>query len=558
MMDKSKRFELKDRYIIYFSMFIMGGCGLTYEYTLSKMSSYMLGNTTQQWAIIIGVMMFFMGVGSDIQKYLKDEGIFDKFIFFEVLLGLLGGIGPIAMLYTYGKANTYFVLVQYFLIGSIGLLIGLEIPLLTRINEKYTHELRFNIGAILKMDYIGSLCGALLWVFILPKFFTIVQTAIVLGLLTVSTAVAALVYFRHYVINARKMAVCSGMVLLGLTFSLYHANSWTTHAEQYLFRDRVVLSKTTRFQHIVVTESPNGNISCFLNGHLQFNSSTEHFYHENLVHPAMTVVRRRDTVLVLGGGDGLAVREILKYPDVRSITLVDIDPEMTELAQKSRYFTELNENSLLDSRLKHIPNKLGTTGISEKVIMENQKRFNVSSEGQLATVEIVNIDAAKFVEQIPGRYDVIVIDFPDPNSQELARLYSNGFYRRVKERLHDYGIMVQQSTSPIHAKEAFLCIGRTMKDAGFTAIPYHDNVPSFGEWGWWICAKRSAYTEKELRHQLKNIDAMRVDTRYLTADLVRASMIFGKNQLYSDKSDITTLTRTTVHDYYLQGWLEDY
>ena len=200
----SKRSELKDRFIIYLSMFIMGGCGLAYEYTLSKMSSYMLGNTAQQWAIIIGVMMFFMGVGSDIQKYLNDEGIFDKFIFFEILLGLLGGIGPIAMLYVYGKANPYFVFVQYFFIGGIGLLIGLEIPLLTRINEKYTRELRFNIGGILKMDYIGSLCGALLWVFILPKFFTIVETAIVLGLVTVSTAVVALVYFRQYVVNFGK------------------------------------------------------------------------------------------------------------------------------------------------------------------------------------------------------------------------------------------------------------------------------------------------------------------------------------------------------------------
>ena len=536
----------------------MGGCGLAYEYTLSKMSSYMLGNTAQQWAIIIGVMMFFMGVGSDIQKYLKDEGIFDKFIFFEILLGLLGGMGPLAMLYTYGKANTYFVIVQYFFIGGIGLLIGLEIPLLTRINEKYTRELRFNIGGILKMDYIGSLCGALLWVFFLPKFFTIVETAIVLGLLTVSTAIIALLYFRRYVVNFGKIAIYSIIVMGGLVFSLANAVRWTTHSEQYLFRDKIVLSKTTRFQHIVVTQSNKGNISCYLNGHLQFNSRSEHIYHENLVHPAMMLANCRETVLVLGGGDGLAVREILKYPEVKSITLVDIDPEMTALAKENRYFTTINENSLSDSRVRYIPNKSESSGRVQDIIIDSKKPRNILSEGKVATVEVINIDAAKFVEQCPGRYDVIIIDFPDPNSQELARLYSNGFYHHIEHRLQDYGIMVQQSTSPVHAKEAFLCIGRTIKDAGLIAIPYHDNVPSFGEWGWWICAKRGTSTENELKQRLECIEAIAVDTRYITADLIRASMIFGKDQLYSDNSNVTTLTRTFVHDYYLQGWLEDY
>ena len=346
--------------------------------------------------------------------------------------------------------------------------------------------------------------------------------------------------------------------MAGLAYLLYNADKWTTHSEQRLFRDKIVLSKTTRFQHIVVTESSSGNVSCYLNGHLQFNSTSEHIYHENLVHPAMTLARHRETVLVLGGGDGLAVREILKYPEVKSITLVDIDPEMTTLAKENRYFTRLNENSLSESRIRYIPNKLDVSGRTEDVIIENQKPRDILPGGTVASVEIINIDAAKFVEQIPGHYDVIIIDFPDPNSQELARLYSKGFYHHVKHHLRDHGIMVQQSTSPVHAKEAFLCIGRTMKEAGLSAIPYHDNVPSFGEWGWWICTKRNTYTENELRQRLEGIEAMTVDTRYITADLIRASMIFGKNQLFSDNSDVTTLTRTFVHDYYLQGWLDDY
>ena len=348
-------YRRKERLIIALSVFVLGGCGLAYEYTLSKISSDLLGNSARQWAIIIGVMMFFMGIGADLQKYLTKK-LFDKFIIFEVILGILGGFAPICILYAYGALHSYFVLIQYLFISAIGLLIGLEIPLLIRINESYVQGLKYNIGGILKMDYIGALFGALLWVFILIKHFSITETAMVLGILNVITATVALIVFNPYTFHFKKLlwGCLMSLVILGVGLSV--ADKWTSHAEQYLYRDRIILSKTSKYQHIVVTKSFAGEFSCYINGHLQFNSKDEYIYHENLVHPAMAIASKRKKVLVLGGGDGLAVREIIKYPDVESIILVDLDPEMTDLARNDPNFRNLNNNSLVDARLKILKN----------------------------------------------------------------------------------------------------------------------------------------------------------------------------------------------------------
>ena len=142
----------RERFLIYFLTFVMGACGIAYEYTLSKISSDLLGNSVQQWAVIIGLMMFFMGIGSDVQKYIRDRYVLDRFIVVELIQGLIGGFGPIALFYIFGANRDYFKVLQYLFIISIGLIIGLEIPLLMRVNERYTRELRINIGGILRSD----------------------------------------------------------------------------------------------------------------------------------------------------------------------------------------------------------------------------------------------------------------------------------------------------------------------------------------------------------------------------------------------------------------------
>jgi spermidine synthase len=543
--------------MLYLSMFVMGGCGLAYEYTFSKLSTDLLGNSSQQWGLIIGIMMFFMGVGSDFQKRIKSS-LFNKFIYAELILGLSGSFGPIIVLYSFSQYREHFILIHYFFISLMGLLIGFEIPLLTRVNEQFTSELKNNIGNVLKMDYLGALAGAIAWIFILPKYFTIIESAFVLGFATILVAAITLIYFSDKFKTPKRLhfSVVASFVLIIYGYS--QAKSWTIYSEQQLYQDKVVFSKTTKYQHIIITESASKEIACYINGHLQFNSSDEYIYHENLVHPIMSIAPQKNNVLILGGGDGLAVREVLKYKDIESLTLVDLDPVMVDLAANNPYFSKMNQNSLSHGKVKIIRNNTLLIAGTEDLYTASQTSPIVNKAVKVAELNIVSLDAVRFLNQIQGKYNIIIIDFPDPNSVELSKLYSKQFYQLLRTKLTPHGIMVQQSSSSLHAKEAFLCIGRTMDSSGLVSIPIHDNVPSFGEWGWWIAARDDHYSKEKLKKMLNSIKTLPGELRYLTPELIHASLVFGKDQLYTDHTEINTLSNTKVYDYYLKAWQDSF
>lgn len=546
------------RAAIYIITFLMGGCGIAYEYTFSKIASDFLGNSVQQWAVIIGLMMFCMGIGSDIQKYIKDKYIFDSFICFEIILSLIGGFGPIFLLFVFGASRDYFALAQYGLSTVTGILIGLEIPVLARINERYTPQLRLNIGGILRMDYIGAFLGALSWIFVLTRFFTIIQTGFIIGIINNIVAGIALLYF---VKNASKKFILAGFAIVSvvaLGYGFCNAPAWTACAEQRLFLDPIVYSKTTVYQHIVLTQHFSGDIACYINGHLQFHSNDEYIYHEFLVHPAMHAAQKRKRILVLGGGDGLAVREILKYKEVRSITLVDIDPEMTDIAINNPYLASLNQGSLQHAKVSVIKNRAIKPGKKIEVPIQNRARPLLQEFTPGPEISIINMDAAKFIEQAPGLFDVIIIDFPDPNSLELSKLYSKGFYEKIYNKLSRNGIFVQQSSSPFFTQKAFICIGKTIKSAKFSTVPIHENVPSFGEWGWWLGCKKDFMSENRLKHALQSIDSLFVETQYLTPQLIKASLSFGKNIHFNNANiKINTMLNNVIYKYYIQELKEN-
>jgi spermidine synthase len=231
---------------------------------------------------------------------------------------------------------------------------------------------------------------------------------------------------------------------------------------------------------------------------------------------------------------------------------------MTDLAGQNPYFTGLNQNSLQNAKLTLLQNHALIPDGREKIRVLNQKQPYTSALGDVATVNIINLDAALFVEQISGLYDIIIIDFPDPNTPELSKLYSKKFYSHIAKKLSATGIMVQQATSPVQAREAFLCIGRSMRDSGLSVIPFHDNVPSFGEWGWWIGGKREMISEENLREKLKSIQKLEVAVRYLTPALIRASLQFGKDQLATSHTDINTVMSNRLYDYYIEGWQRNF
>ena len=541
-----------DRRALGLLMFLLGGCGLAYEYTLSKIASDLLGNSVQQWATMIATMLFAMGMGADFQKHTPSDRLADRLITSQVLLAVLGGFGPLIMIHGFALLPQLYIVIQYSLAFTVGLLIGYEIPLVMRINEEAEPDMRFNLSQVLKMDYVGALVGALLWTFLLVRYLSIDRISFVLGLVTIASAVLCYFLYRKRLSNARaRLLEISGGAALVLT-GLVIGRDLTIRAEQFLYRDPIVTSVTTPFQHIILTKNRAGNLRCYINGHLQFNEADEQIYHENLVHPAMHLAARRERILILGGGDGLALREVLKYPDVRAVTLVDLDPMMTHLAASDPHLVRMNGGSMTDQRVAR-PAAMGVSqgGAFRHSQTSHYEPFPTALH-ETATLHVINLDAAEFVKSVTGRFDVVIMDFPDPNSPDLAKLYGRPFYDHLENFMQSGAVVVQQSGGCFQAREAFLCIGRTLAAAGFDAVPYHDNVPSFGEWGWWIAI--SGKSAGETRAALAGLRELEVPTRYLTPELIAASLAFGKEELDSNHRDFTSLTEPRVYHYHLQGW----
>ena len=297
----------------------------------------------------------------------------------------------------------------------------------------------------------------------------------------------------------------------------------------------------------------------YINGNLQFSSLDESIYHEQLVHPVMALVPDHRRVLILGGGDGLALREVLKYRDVEDVSLVDIDPEVIRMFSTEPRLTNLNRNAFADARVA----ASATDAVEpqdEKMALrqttEGIKRSSLTDIEEVAQVTVYTIDAERFVSKTSEQWDVVIIDLPDPNSIELAKLYSREFYSRLHDVLAPNGMVALQATSPYYAKEAFLVIARSLEASGFEVLPYHDNVPSFGEWGWMLA--RSNAGSRAGGWKVEGLSTFEVETRYLTPEVFRRSLVFGKGWLDTVRTDVSTLMRPVVLDYYIyEGWKID-
>ncbi|MCP4688101.1 MAG: polyamine aminopropyltransferase [Desulfobacterales bacterium] len=542
-------------------MFATGAAGLVLEYIQGAVGAYILGNSIEQFSIVIGLMLFMMGVAAKAQKYFKDELLIEKFILIEITLAVIGGWAPLATYWAHGVMND-FRFVQYFFVMSIGFLIGLEVPVVLRINEKYARTLSLNIERVFVADYIGSLVGALLWVYVLLRKFPLTESSFILAGVNFSIAVATYGYFRFRGLIAGKWFITALIAITAVNLAAgYRCNrGWNLALEQKLYDDPIVFSKTTPYQHLVMTRSPAlGEYRFYINGNLQFSSLDEERYHELLVHPVMALVRDHRRVLVLGGGDGMAPREILKYPDVEEVLLVDLDPGMTELAASDPIFRQLNKGALDDARLVSMTPDGLTPGEDLPIFQETgviDKATRTPETEEVASVRVLNIDADKFLSKVRGRWNVVIIDLPDPSSVELVKLYSREFYRKVKRSLSERGMMVVQATSPYHARESFLCIKRTIESAGMRVIPFHENVPSFGDWGW-LLAWKDTLSET---HVLRGIEEMKFDapTRYLTPEVFKRALVFGKGELSSSHDEVNTLMFPILLDYYLrESWLTE-
>ncbi len=549
-------------FLLMFCMFASGACGLVLEYIQATVATYLLGNSIEQFGVVIGLMLFMMGIAGAVQPVFKSEHLIKTFISIEILLALIGGFAPIVTYWAYGVMSSHFPLVQYGFIVSIGFLIGLEIPVVLRINETYAHRLSTNISQVFSADYIGALVGALLWVFYLLRRFPLTETSFLLAGVNFGIAVITWAYFRRrgFIRGGRAIEVVILLTAIILAVGYHQNRHWQVRTEQYLYDDRIVLSRTTRYQHLVMTHNRSlDEYRFYINGNLQFSSLDEVRYHEMLVHPVMSLVPDHRRVLILGGGDGMALREVLKYPDVETVLLVDLDPDMVELCARHPILRKLNRDAFADARVITAPAAGVTDGPPRRIWGETGRTTDtgLNETARMATVRVLNIDADQYLSAAgDDRWNVILMDLPDPSSPELVKLYSRRFYLKARSRLSEWGMMAVQATSPYHAKESFLCIRRTLESAGLDTLPTHLNVPSFGDWGW-LLAWRDHLSEADLRRRIDDL-GFSVPTRYLTPDVFRSATVFGMNALDSRHTAINTLMRPVLLDYYLnESWLVD-
>jgi spermidine synthase len=433
--------------VLFISVFLIAACGLIYELIAGTLASYLLGDSVFQFSTIIGTYLFAMGVGSALSR-LFHRGLVARFVSVELMVGLIGGFSSsflfLAFAYTQG-----FRLTLYAVVTVLGILVGLEIPLLMRM-LKDRLEFRDLVAHVLTFDYLGALGASLLFPIVLVPKLGMVRSAILFGIVNAGVALWSTFLFKDHLPGPARLRAACALVLAALGTGMAYADRISSAADNNLYADEVIFSRNTRYQRIVLTKWKD-DVRLFLSSHLQFSSRDEYRYHEALVHPGLAAVPGAKHALVLGGGDGLAVREMLKYPNVETITLVDLDPEMTGLFSTHPMLTKLNAGSLSNPRLR-----------------------------------IVNADAFPWLEQNSEPFDFVVVDFPDPTNYSLGKLYTTAFYRLLAKHLSRQGLAVVQSTSPLFARQSYWCIVETLKQAGLRTYPYHVYVPSFGEWGFVI------------------------------------------------------------------------
>ena len=490
------------------SISIVALCGIVYELIIGTVSSYLLGNSVYQFSITIGFFMFAMGIGSYLSKFVGGN-LVARFIHVEIALALIGGICSLALFFAFPYAPFLYQIVMFFFIFSIGALVGLEIPILTRILAQGSGTRR-SIANVMSLDYVGALIGSVAFPLMLLPNLGLVRSSFAIGLINIFVALLNVIYLRRYLPNAGRLLAGVIGVLVLLVVLLFLGTRLTSMAQHNLYFDQVIWKKQTRYQSLVVTNDwQRGDLRLFIDGHIQFSQSDEHRYHEALVHPAMSYPGKKERILVLGGGDGLAIREILKHASVKRIDLVDIDPAMTELGRKFAPLVKLNAGAMLDDRVK-----------------------------------VYNTDAFVYINKPGPLYDRVILDFPDPHNEAIAKLYSQEFYTMLKRRMSPDGVVVTQSSSPFFSRRTYWAIERTLAAVFPETLSFHLPIPAFGVWGFHIATMTTGGVAGPIT----------VPTNYLTDASFKASQVFAKDIAVppGDPLPVNTIFEPVLYQLYLR------
>ncbi len=498
------------------AVFVIAVCGLIYELIAASLSSYLLGGSVTQFSIVIGVFLSAMGLGSYLTRFVG-KGLSDAFIAIQIGIGLSGGLSAGILLFTFVALPAYLPV----LVGVLtvtGTLVGMEIPILIRILRSQ-EALRLTVSNVLALDYLGALLASCAFPLFFVPHLGMLRTSFLFGIINIVVAGVGIRVMGPML--ARKRLLAMSAAASGIVLALGFAGSgvFTSFAEDVLYQDSIILSRQTPYQKIVVTRW-RSDVRMYIDGGLQFSSVDEHRYHESLVHPAMSALPGAARVLILGGGDGMTAREVLKYSRIQTIDLVDLDAEVVRLFRERPALSGLSDNALSNPRVRvHIQ------------------------------------DASKFLEESEEFWDAIFLDLPDPNNLSLARLYTKSFYKLVSQHLNANGIAVTQATSPFYAPEAFWCVAKTWQETrigpegsnSFHVYPYHVYVPSFGDWGFVMASKRRIDAHALKLHR-------NIPLKFLTDEMLPTLFVFPK-----DNAQIYDVVPNRLDDeilvkYYRRGW----
>lgn len=464
-----------------------------------------------------------MGIGSYLTKYVKKE-LLNRFILIEIILGFFGGFSSLILYTVFVYAEDFYYIYGISIIGIIGTLIGLEIPIVSRIIN-FHHDIKDTLAKVLSFDYVGALIASLVFPLLMLPFLGLLKSAFFIGILNMTVALITAFIFRNELINKWRYVIISSFFIIVLLCGWTFSRPIDRFFEQNIYQDKIIFSTQSPYQKIVVTKWRN-DLRLYINGSLQFASIDEYRYHEPLVHIPMLLNRNNENVIILGGGDGLALREILKHNDVKKVTLVDLDQVITSLAKNNRIFSVLNKNSMR----------------SEKVT-------------------VVNTDAYDYIKDSEELYNTIIIDLPDPKDSDLGKLYSKEFYMMIKKRLAVDGIIVTQATSPFFARQVFWCIHNTCSAVFEKTIAYNVYVPSFGQWGFVMCFNDLAIQEVNTDSVINKLNqalekSNYLELRYLDANFLSSLFVFDKDTEKID-TDTNFINNQVIINYYeksIESW----
>lgn len=494
------------QWLLLLAVFVIATCGLIYELVAGTLASYLLGDSVTQFSTIIGVYLFSMGIGSFISKYFENN-LLRWFIQIELLVGVVGGFSS-ALLFVVFPLASSFRIVLYAVVCVTGILVGLEIPLLMRILKDKV-EFKELVSRVFTFDYIGALLASLIFPLLLVPHLGIIRTSLFFGIMNIGVGWYLAHYFTKEIKHAVALKAAAIVLLLTELVAFVFSEKIMTYSESMTYNDNIVYAVSSPYQRIVLTRNKR-EMRLFLNGNLQFSSADGYRYHEALVHPALSSVSHPVNVLVLGGGDGLAVREILKYPSVQHITLVDLDAVMTKLFSSQEVLLRINEHSLLNKK-----------------------------------VHIVNADAFQWLRKNQQLFDVAIVDFPDPSNFSIGKLYSTAFYQLLKKAIAPAGIAVIQSTSPYVAPQSFWCIDTTLQFSGFHTKAYHNYVPSFGEWGYIMAMPRDEHAW---------FSSFPASLKFLNSNTLRQMFIFPEDMKAHQPLSPNKLNNQVLVNYFEQEW----